>query len=43
MDMFNFFNANTEIAVNETYGDEWLRIRNIMQARYMRIGLELEW
>ena len=43
MDLFNFFNANTETSVNETYGDEWLRIRNIMQARYMRIGLELEW
>ncbi len=43
MDMFNFFNANTETSLNETYGDEWLRIRNIMQARYMRIGLELEW
>ena len=43
MDLFNFFNANTEIRLNETYGDEWLRIRSIMQARYMRIGLELEW
>ena len=43
MDLFNLFNANTETAVNPVYGDQWQEIRTIMQARYMRIGLELEW
>ncbi len=43
MDLFNLFNANTETAVNPVYGPQWQEIRNIMQARYMRLGLELEW
>ncbi len=43
MDLFNLFNANTETRVNSTYGPRWQEIQNIMQARYMRLGLELEW
>ena len=43
LDLFNIFNANTTTQVNETYGDNWQRINRIMQARYIRLGLELEW
>ena len=43
LDIFNFLNANTTTSVNSTYGDNWQTIQRIMQARYMRIGMELEW
>ena len=43
LDLFNIFNANTTTQVNETYGENWQRINRIMQARYIRLGLELEW
>ena len=43
MDMFNLFNANTTTRVNPTFGPNWQTIQSIMTARYMRIGLELEW
>ena len=43
LDIFNLLNVNTVTSENQTFGSEWQRIRNIMQARYMRVGLELEW
>ena len=43
LDVFNIFNTNTTTRVNTTYGSNWQDIVAIMQARYMRIGLELEW
>ena len=43
LDLFNFLNANTTTSVNSTYGDNWQTIQRIMQARYMRLGMELEW
>ncbi len=43
LDVFNIFNTNTTTSVNNTYGSRWQEISRIMQARYMRIGLELEW
>ncbi len=43
VDVFNLFNTNTTTGVNSTYGDRWQEIISIMQARYVRIGLELEW
>ena len=43
MDLFNLFNANTRTSEQQTFGPNWRQIRNIMQARYMRLGLELEW
>ena len=43
LDVFNIFNTNTTTAVNATYGSRWREITRIMTARYMRIGLELEW
>ena len=43
MDIFNLLNSNTRTAENQTFGPNWRTIRTIMQARYMRLGLELEW
>ena len=43
LDVFNLFNSNTVTSVNSTYGSSWQNIVEIMQARYLRIGLELEW
>ena len=43
MDLFNLFNANTTTAVNSTYGSRWQEITSIMQARYIRLGLEIDW
>ena len=43
LDIFNIFNTNTTTGVNSTYGSRWQEITRIMQARYLRIGLELEW
>ena len=40
---FNLFNTNTVTDINETYGSNWQRVQEIMQARYLRIGVELEW
>ena len=43
LDAFNIFNTNTVTGQINTYGDRWKEITNIMQARYLRLGLELEW
>ena len=43
LDIFNLFNTNTVTDINETYGSNWQRVQEIMQARYLRIGVELEW
>jgi hypothetical protein len=43
MDLFNLFNANTTTAVNSTYGSRWQEITTIMQSRYIRMGLEIDW
>ncbi|MCY4075779.1 MAG: hypothetical protein OXH04_10175, partial [Acidobacteria bacterium] len=43
LDAFNIFNTNTTTGEISTYGDRWQEITGIMQARYLRLGLELEW
>ena len=43
LEIFNLFNTNTVTDINETYGSNWQRVQEIMQARYLRIGVELEW
>ena len=43
LDAFNIFNTNTVTSEISTYGARWREIRGIMQARYLRLGLELEW
>jgi len=43
LDLFNLFNANTVTGVVSTYGSRWQNITSIMQARYIRLGAEVEW
>ncbi len=43
LDIFNLLNANTRTSEQQAYGPNWRQLQDIMQARYMRLGLELEW
>jgi hypothetical protein len=45
-DIFNVLNAGTVVRVNETYGtnpatNQWLTPLGIMEARYVRFGLQM--
>ena len=51
-DLFNAFNSNAAVgatsnageppaAINTTYGTQWLKPLNILQARYVKIGAQL--
>ena len=37
-DVFNLFNANTITELNETFGQNWLRIDNVLPPRVIRLG-----
>jgi hypothetical protein len=44
VDIFNLFNANTVTAINETCcSSRWQEVTAIMQARFFRVGLEVDW
>jgi hypothetical protein len=38
-DLYNLFNANPVIALNTTYGANWLRPINVLTPRMGRVGL----
>jgi hypothetical protein len=40
-DIFNLLNAGTITRVNETYGSAWMTPTAIMEARYLRFGLQM--
>ena len=40
-DIFNVLNAGTVDRVNESYGAQWLTPTRIMEARYLRLGLQM--
>jgi hypothetical protein len=40
-DIFNVLNAGTVDRVNETYGTQWLTPLRLMEARYLRFGLQM--
>lgn len=42
-DVFNFLNASTVAAVNQTYGANWLRPLVVMQARRVQFGGRFDW
>ena len=42
-DVFNLLNANTTTDILSTFGPRWQEIEEIMQARFVRIGLEIDW
>ncbi len=37
-DVFNLFNANTVLELNETFGRNWLRIDDVLPPRVIRLG-----
>ena len=41
-DIFNVFNSNTLVQVNETYGPLYGQPQIILQARYVRLGVQLD-
>ena len=40
-DIFNVLNAGTVDRVNQTYGAQWLTPLRIMEARYLRFGMQM--
>jgi hypothetical protein len=41
-DLYNVTNANTLVQVNETYGPLYGRPQVILQARYLRLGFQVD-
>jgi hypothetical protein len=42
MDVFNLFNANPPITINTTYGSAWQRPTQILLARFLKFGFQVE-
>jgi hypothetical protein len=42
-DVYNALNANSVLAVNNTYGSTWLRPTTIMGGRLLKFGGQLDW
>ena len=41
LDVYNVLNANTILAINNTYGGQWRRPTSILDARLVQIGGQL--
>jgi hypothetical protein len=41
LDVFNLFNNSTVLNMNTTYGTSWLRPSQILDARLVKVGVEL--
>jgi hypothetical protein len=42
LDLFNAFNADTVLGVNQTYGPAWLTPTSIIQARFAKISAQVD-
>jgi hypothetical protein len=42
VDIFNALNVSTLAQVNETWGPNWGRPQLILQGRFLRVGMELD-
>jgi hypothetical protein len=42
VDVYNLFNGSAVITQNNTYGSAWLRPTQILQARLVKFGFQLE-
>jgi hypothetical protein len=42
IDVYNVFNENTPLVINTTYGPNWLQPTQIMDARLLKLGFQLE-
>jgi hypothetical protein len=41
-DVYNAFNANTVLALNNTYGSTWLRPTSILAGRLFKFGVQVD-
>jgi hypothetical protein len=41
-DLFNAFNANPVLTQNFAFGSSWLQPTNILQARFLKLGLQVD-
>lgn len=44
VDLYNLFNANTAVLVNDTYGVSgaaWLQPQQLLQGRYAKLGVQV--
>jgi hypothetical protein len=41
VDIYNMFNANPGLALNTTYGSAWLRPLQVLQARLLKFGVQM--
>jgi len=42
IDLYNLFNANPVLALNNTYGSQWQRPTQILQGRLLKFGFQLD-
>jgi hypothetical protein len=42
VDIFNALNGNAPITINTTYGSAWQRPTQILLARFVKLGIQLE-
>jgi hypothetical protein len=42
IDVYNVFSGNTPLVINTTYGPNWLQPTQIMDARLLKLGFQLE-
>jgi hypothetical protein len=42
VDIFNLFNSSTTTSLNQNYGANWLRPQAILEARYWRVGMQVD-
>ena len=42
VDIFNLFNRSTTTSLNQNYGASWLRPQAILEARYWRLGMQID-
>jgi hypothetical protein len=42
LDIYNIFNANTVLLVNNNYGSQWLLPQEVLPARLFKVGLQID-
>ena len=42
VDLYNLFNANPVLALNNTYGPQWQRPTQILQGRLLKLGFQID-
>ena len=42
VDVYNLFNANPVLALNNTFGPQWQRPTQILQGRLLKLGFQID-